>query len=307
MSVPPLTSENEVVCPLCDRPCDRRFLKYGYGIWECVSCGHQFVADPVNPTHVAQTYGNEYFCGGGAGYPDYLTEGQLLQQQGWRYGKLLQRYTVPGTVLDVGAAAGFILQGLKDSGWQGQGIEPNGAMAEYGRSQLGLDIETGPLEKVQIPDSPQNGFDLVSMIQVVAHFYDLHEALSRASQLTKPGGFWLIETWNRQSWMARLLGSNWHEYSPPSVLRWFSPQDLTAYVSRFGMVQVAIGQPRKFIKGAHAKSLLGYKLKESRWEKWLMPFLHLIPSHVTIPYPAEDLFWVLYQKQGDREPGRQAP
>ncbi len=300
MSVHLLTPKHEVICPLCECPSDIRFGKYGYQIWGCIFCGHQFVADPIDATHVDHTYGNNYFRGGGAGYPNYLSEGKLLQQQGLRYGRLLQRYTAPGTVLDVGAAAGFILQGLKDSGWQGQGIEPNAAMAEYGRSQLGLNIETGPLERVQLPDSPQNGFDLVSMIQVVAHFYDLHEALSRASQLTKPGGFWLIETWNRQSWTARLLGSNWHEYSPPSVLHWFSPQDLTAYVRRFDMVQVAIGRPRKFINGAHAKSLLGYKLKEARWGKWLMPFSRLIPNHLAIPYPAEDLFWVLYQKQGDR-------
>ena len=60
-------------------------------------------------------------------------------------------------------------------------------------------------------------FDLVSLIQVLAHVVDVREALGAVAALTRTDGHCLIETWNVESWTARFLGRHWHEYSPPSV------------------------------------------------------------------------------------------
>lgn len=279
-------------CPICRGNSRLLFQKYDYRIQGCDSCGHRFLDLTTGLDHVRQVYSDRYFQGGGAGYPDYVAEGQLLRRQGRRYAKILRRYMEPGQVLDVGAAAGFILQGLVDAGWQGEGTEPNETMAHHGRSQLHLAIQTGPLEQLQL----SRQYDLVTLIQVVAHFYQLRQAFEVAAQATKPGGFWLIETWNRDSWTARLLGAHWHEYSPPSVLHWFSPRDLTQLAQQYGFERVAQGRPPKTITGAHAKSLLGSKLAEKAWSRPLTKLLALLPDRLHIPYPAEDLFWVLYQK-----------
>ncbi|NJN31014.1 MAG: class I SAM-dependent methyltransferase [Synechococcales cyanobacterium RM1_1_8] len=283
-------------CPICQSASQPQFEKYGYSIQRCNSCQHGFLDLSTDSGHVQRVYDNNYFEGGGPGYPDYLAEGKLLRRHGRRYAKLLRHYMAPGHLLDVGTAAGFILQGFVDGGWTGEGTEPNEAMAEYGRSQLHLSIRTGPLEQLEI----ERQYDLVTMIQVVAHFYQLKLAFEVAARSTKPGGFWLIETWNRESWTARLLGSGWHEYSPPSVLHWFSPKDLAILAREFGFVEVARGRPRKSLNGAHAKSLLRFKLEGQGWSrplaKLLSKLLHLIPDQLEIPYPAEDLFWVLYQK-----------
>ena len=72
--------------------------------------------------HTQTVYGDDYFNSGGAGYPDYLGESKLLRAHGKRYANLLKRYIDTGTMLDVGAAAGFILQGFIDCGWKGCGI-----------------------------------------------------------------------------------------------------------------------------------------------------------------------------------------
>ena len=99
----------------------------------------------------------------------------------------------------------------------GVGLEPNGAMTDFGREDLGLDMRQGTLESF---DSSEK-FDLVSMIQVVAHFYDPRAAFEKAAGLLDENGCLLIETWDRESVSARVFGKNWHEYSPPSVLHWF--------------------------------------------------------------------------------------
>ncbi|HAX75051.1 MAG TPA: methyltransferase [Cyanobacteria bacterium UBA11372] len=280
-------------CPICDAPTRRKFKKYGYWIKVCQTCFHQFAELTPSLAHAQQVYGDEYFEGGGAGYPNYLGEAKILRSHSSRYSKILARYMQPGTMLDVGAAAGFILQGFTDCGWKGLGIEPNPRMAEYGRMHLGLPIETGTLEQFKTSDR----YDLIAMIQVIPHFFDLKSALHAAEKVTKPNGYWLIETWNRESLMARIFGKNWHEYSPPSVLHWFSPSGLQNLTAQFGFREIARGRPSKWIQASHAKSLLGYKLKGSTLGKLAMKVVNLIPDDLSIPYPSEDLFWALYQKQ----------
>lgn len=280
-------------CPICSGLSQPLFKKYGYLIWGCGSCGHQFINKFLNPEHIHHVYGDDYFQGGEAGYPDYLAESKLLNNHGRRYARMLRRHMPPGKVLDVGAAAGFVLQGLVDYGWQGYGIEPNDRMAAYGRAQ-GLLIKTGSLEQLQ----SQQQFDLITMIQVIPHFFELHQALQTANTLTKPGGYWLIETWNRSSWTARMLRHHWHEYSPPSVLHWFSPDGVLQLVNQYGFDEVARGRPQKWINAAHGKSLLSYKFKDMGVIGALgQQLMRLIPNELALPYPAEDLFWVLVRKR----------
>ena len=95
-----------------------------------------------------------------------------MRAHGRRYGELLKRFAPAGELLDVGAAAGFILQGLSDAGWRGAGLEPNDRMAAFAREQSGLTVHTGSLESF----TTTRKFDAVSLIQVVAHFVDPREA-----------------------------------------------------------------------------------------------------------------------------------
>jgi SAM-dependent methyltransferase len=180
------------------------------------------------------------------------------------------------------------LQGFGEAGWRGAGVEPNARMARFGRENLHLEVFTGDLENFATTEK----FDAVSMIQVAAHFHDPRRAFARAAEFLKTGGLLLVETWNRRSLTARVFGAHWHEYSPPSVLHWFSPASLSAFVSKFGFEEAARGRPSKKISGAHAKSLLRYRLGDK-----INPFLRLVPDKINFPYPAEDLFWALYRKK----------
>lgn len=279
-------------CPIDNNITERIFRKGCYWIRECSVCYHRFVEMQTTSDHVTKVYGDDYFQGGGDGYSDYVSEENIITGHGKYYGKILSDFIQPGTVFDVGSAAGFILKGLCEYGWKGVGLEPNVTMAELGRKKTGVNIKVGTLEQF----TSEEKFDLVTMIQVVPHFYEIKEALQSAADLTKPSGYWLIETWNKDSWMARSLGQNWHEYSPPSVLHFFSPDTLRLLVAQFGFEEVARGRPAKKINGGHAKSLLKYKLEQSKVGTLGKKFLDLIPDSLMLPYPSYDLFWALYKK-----------
>jgi SAM-dependent methyltransferase len=281
-----------VKCPVCGGPTGRRFSHRGYWILACGACGHRTTEVAAAGDHVATTYSDDYFEGGGAGYRDYTSEAEILIEHGRQYGQLMTNYTKAGRVLDVGAAAGFVLKGYMESGWTGEGIEPNEKMANYARTQLGVPTTTGSLENFR----RDAVFDLISMIQVVAHFINPRAALKIADSVTRPGGFWLIETWNRESLTARIFGKHWHEYSPPSVLHWFSPQGVNRLATEFGYREVGRGKPSKRISGKHAKSLVHYRLESSYPGRAVNGLLRFIPDDLSLPYPAEDLFWILLQK-----------
>lgn len=287
-----------IKCPLCEGAPIFAFSKYGFDILDCSKCRHRFCSLPEQEPHVhtEKHYGDEYFNGGGAGYANYLDEGRLLRKHGRRYGKILAQRIKPGNVLDIGSAAGFFLQGLTDQGWKGKGIEPNGKMALHARQELGIHVDEGAFESYQTDEK----FDLVTMVQVIAHFLNPLEAVRKAAGHLKPRGHLLIETWNRSSWTAKLFGKNWHEYSPPTVLQWFDLKGLQELAEKSSLVQVGHGRPSKWLDGAHAKSLLGHMLQGSK-ARFTLPLLKAIPNAMPIPYPSEDLVWMLFKKE-DRMP-----
>lgn len=268
------------------------FRSHGHEILGCEGCGHRFAAHVPAPDHVADVYGDEYFFGGGAGYADYTGEATLLVERGAAYARLVRAHSVPGTLLDVGASAGFILEGFVSGGWRGRGVEPNPRMAALANARLGPVVDVGTLEDLDT----RQPVDLVLMLQVVGHFQDPRRALARAAGLTRPGGLWLVETWDRESWTARLFGRHWHEYSPPSVLHYFSRAGLRRLAASLGFREVAAGRPARKIGVAHTRSLVRHQLAGGPLG-WLASPLALLPDSLEVPYPGDDLFWALFRDE----------
>ena len=279
-------------CIICNGNSHSLFQKNGYWICECEVCHHRFANISPSNNHPHNVYGDQYFYGGDCGYPNYFDEEKILTSHGRHYASLLSAYMDPGNMLDVGCAAGFILKGFQDCGWIGMGIEPNLKMAEYARSILGTKVINTPFEEFQ----SNMQFDLISMIQVIPHFFNLRKALQVAAGLTKPGGYWLVETWNRESFIARILGKHWHEYCPPSVLHWFSPKGINRLAAQFGFQEVYRGRPAKKISGKHVKFVLGQNADNSSVHGIFNHIVSAIPNQITIPYPLNDIFWSLLKK-----------
>jgi len=267
------------------------FAKQGHPIFACKDCRHQFAVPGTRDRHVERVYDESYFTGGGAGYDDYLAEGRLVRRSGARHARRLERYLEPGRLLDVGAAAGFLLQAFLSTGWRGEGVEPNPQMAEYGRAALGLDITATAFEDFET----SRRCDLITMVQVISHFIEPAACAAKAHALLKPGGHLLIETWDRASITAKLFGRAWHEYSPPSVLHWFTAGHLSRWLAGQGFEEIARGRMLKWIDVAHARSLLESKLTSRAGRLAISP-LRLLPPRMAVPYLGDDLFWLLLRR-----------
>lgn len=279
-------------CSICLRAARSQFCVGGYRLFVCAECDFAFI-DPqlAGQLRADILFDDAYFYGGGAGYTNYLAESDLLRAHGARYGALL-RNVGARYVLDVGAAAGFILRGLIDAGCNGVGIEPNASMASHAAGEFGLDIRSTTLEDF---DSDER-FDAVALLQVVDHLEDIRRSFARVRSLTKPGGWCLIEFGNRASLTARILGSAWHEYAPPSVQRVFSLRALRRLLADYGFTFRAGGHPPKYLRADHAVSLLRYKAGTPIVGAALSRLANAIPPGTKVRYPCDDVTWALFEK-----------
>lgn len=267
--------------------------KNGWQISQCNTCGHRHTVVIDSTSHVKEVYSDAYFFEGGQGYPNYLEEKDILLKYGSRYAGIMKKITSPGKMLDVGSAAGFILKGFADAGWQCKGLEPNNGMALYGRNELGLDIETGNLENFNSKEK----FNLVSLIQVVGHFTDVDAAMQRIVSILEPGGYVLIESWDMESRYAKLMGRNWHEYSPPSVINWFSEKTLSQLFQYYGFELEAKGKPLKKINLKHAFSLLDESTPKFAGKTKTLEFFRNSIGRFNIIYPPFDVNWYVWKKR----------
>ena len=280
----------------CTKECSSEkllFEKNGYQIYECEKCKVQFSNLKDTKNHITNVYSDDYFFGGGAGYPNYFEERKELYNSGIRYAHIISKYRVAGKVLDIGSAAGFYLKGFEKSGWECVGIEPNETVAEYGRKELNLNIITVDLQNFQTDEK----FDVVNLVEVIGHFQDLSKAMLKVHDLVKKEGLVLVESWDHRSFVARFFGKKWHEYSPPSVTNWFSQNSLTELFNSNGFDLVTTGRPYKKIKGTHGLEIVYRNTPQFIFKTSLFNFLKFVIGKIIFPYPPLDLKWYIFKKR----------
>jgi len=280
----------------CTNPRTTSFWINQHEILDCSDCGHRYIVlNEDTKNHLSQIYSDAYFFDGKDGYPNYLEEKEILINHGIRYAQLMSQYNVSGKILDVGCAAGFILKGFQMNGWDCSGVEPNKTMAEYGKREMQLNIEVGSLESFKSGEK----YDLITLIQVIGHFYDIDKALENIYSLLKPGGLVLVESWNRASFVAKLFGKSWHEYSPPSVIHWFTDDSLNDLFSVHNFKLVDKGFPKKQINLKHALSLVHSKTPKFSGKQKVFDFLSEKFGKHKVYYPPLDLKWYLFRKEAE--------
>lgn len=287
-------------CPFCR--CDESqtlFSRNDIPLLRCRDCGHRFCPSGTKGAdRIASQFDDDYFFGGESCYEDYSAMGPDLQRKGAYYSKILKRnLSQTGLrnpkILDVGCAAGYLLEGFANQGWNTTGLEANQTMAKYGRFELGLDVHHSTIEDFR----SQESYHAASLVQVLPHLTDPYKALNQIHDKLLPGGLLLIETWNCESLAAKALGRNWHEYNPPSVLHWFSKQSLSDQLEYCDFEIVEMGRPVKWINLGNAAAALKKSVSESRLLSALAAPTQLLPSWLKVPYPMDDCFWLVARKK----------
>lgn len=107
-------------------------------------------------------------------------------------------------VLDVGCGGGLFLALLAQRGADVVGLEVDPARAAYARDRHGLHIECRPVESERLAERYAQGFDVVTLWDVIEHVNFPQRTLAAARRLLRPGGHLLIDTPCRDSFYHRV-------------------------------------------------------------------------------------------------------
>ena len=210
----------------------------------CDRCGLLRLDPLPDPSTIADLYDANFFSAvSSGGYVDYVGDETVHRRNARRHLRNLHGFGPPGTLVEIGSAAGFLLDEARHAGWEVRGVEISKAMTEEAQERFGLDV----VDDISQIDLPESSVDVALANQVVEHLIDPLETLVAARKLLRPGGLLIVETWDKGSLLARMMRSKWQQITPPSVVWLWDRSQLEAMVDRAGFRQVSIKQSMKWV------------------------------------------------------------
>lgn len=149
----------------------------------------------------------------------------------------LRPYAARGTLLDVGAASGILVEEATRLGYDARGIEPGRAF-QAAAARRGLPVTLGTLPHVDLTGP----FDVVTLVDVIEHVEDPVRLLNDAARLLRPGGVGVLVTPDVQSLAARVMGRRWWHYRPAHIT-YFDRQTVHRLVHTCGLELVSEFRP----------------------------------------------------------------
>ena len=182
-----------IECPLCKGAAEQQLGQMTLSrigeveIRRCAHCDVMFSHPLPSPEALRRCYASEYLDAKGkpAGYFNYVRDiGPTRLRDGRELGASLS--FIPGRLLEIGCCTGHFIKGVADaSSWEVHGLEISEEAADYGRTRLGVSIETGNIEEVELPE---NHYDVICLNDVLEHLVDPGAALAKIHRALKPGG-----------------------------------------------------------------------------------------------------------------------
>ena len=174
-----------VACKLCGSAAVKpryRMRARALTIVRCADCGFRFV-DFYNDVSQAPM---------DTGW-DYAAHAPALAMKFRAYCDDLSRvFDFQGaSVLDVGAGGGDFLAVAKERGARVRGLDLDVAGVEFARSSFGIDVDQCLVEDLQIEG---NGFDAVTMWEVMEHLNDPHATVAAIARAVREGGMFFLST-----------------------------------------------------------------------------------------------------------------
>lgn len=225
--------------------------RYGVALSDivrCRACGHRQLGDMPTEADLGEGYSQ-------AASEEYAEEEAGQRETARRTLAAIERHVAPGALLDVGCWLGYLLAEAGTRGWETVGVEPSAFASARARDDLGLDVRTGDLFGVDLPDG---AFDAVVLADVLEHLPEPDRALERVAELLAEGGVLYLALPDAGSAVARVLGRRWWSVIPTHV-HLFTRGSLRTLLGRTGFEVVeATTAPKAFTVRYYLDRLRGY-------------------------------------------------
>ena len=135
-----------------------------------------------------------------------------------------------GTLLDIGAGSGWLVEHMNALGWNAQGLDVDPVAVRNARER-GLNFQQGNAFQQNYPDAT---FDAITMCHSIEHVREPVALVAECLRIIKPGGRLVMVTPNTDSLGHRFFGGSWFPLDSPRHLHLFNRQSMTSMVSKAG-------------------------------------------------------------------------
>ena len=193
-------------------------------LWRCQSCTHTFANPAPTKTFIASLYRQ-------IEDPLYEEEADGRAKNFLPLLRFLEKvHPDKGSLFDVGAATGIMLNLARDRGWQPAGIEASRWSVRTAAQKYRISLKEGDFAAA---DLPSGVYEAVTMIDFIEHIPDPLPALAKAHQILTAEGVLCIVTPDLRSLAARAAGKKWWHFRP-AHLAYFNRKSLTRLCQRAG-------------------------------------------------------------------------
>jgi len=275
----------KVACPLCKNKNFRKLYSDSYRrIVICDNCKLIYTNPRLKRKYLKHLYSKEYFQNTNSshfGYENYLADEEKIVKTFSKRMKEIEHIVgkKSGRILDVGCATGFFLKAAQNRGWKTEGVEISNFAAKYAREHFGFKVYASDFLNLKI-----NGkFDVITMWDVIEHFYDPAAALSFANKLLNKGGILVMSTPDVSSLPAKLTRDKWVGYKlSDEHLTYFSIYTIKKLLKKTGFT---------FVKGGHVGKHVSLDMLSNRASLY-HPYLGKLISIAKVIFPHNYFLYV---------------
>jgi SAM-dependent methyltransferase len=237
---------------VCGGAVRHAFVKDGFELVRCGECGMLMRRELPAREELDAIYAPEYFRlepdNPVGGYADYVGDAERHRESARRRLELLERLAPSrGSLLDVGAAAGFFVDEARRAGWHAEGVDVAQHLVEWGRTELDVPLRVGDITSVRGSDR----YAAVTMWDYIEHSLDPAGELAKSNELLAPGGIIALSTGDLGSLAARVSRSRWHLLTPRHHNFFFSGWTLARLLDQKGFDVLWSGHPGARYSLAH--------------------------------------------------------
>jgi 2-polyprenyl-3-methyl-5-hydroxy-6-metoxy-1,4-benzoquinol methylase len=221
-----------------------RYVKEGYNIVQCNSCGLVYVNPRLKPEAVKELYDEDYFKGKGfdksVQYREEFEEkSKITDLNDWDL-STIQEFNKTGSdkkiLLDVGCGMGLFLWKAKQKGYEPEGLELSQYACNFVNS-LGIEAFNNTIDNFE---SQNNYYDAISMKEVIEHLPDPLSVLEKVHKILKPGGVLFMTTGNYDCPERKVRGKDWFYFMPEGHLYIFSNKTMKKYLKKVGFRKIKV-------------------------------------------------------------------
>jgi SAM-dependent methyltransferase len=217
---------------------------------------------------------------------EYENTRQERKKQETRLVRLLSRYKPEGSLLDIGAGSGILVEAALEEGYRATGVEPSRWLQENA-SKLGLPVFRGVFPHPETPGP----YDIITLVDVIEHVTNPARLLKDIGKALDRDGIFILVTPDVRSMAARVFGYRWWHYRFAHI-GYFNRANLKLLLDKTGFSIVQTIRPAWYF----TLQYLGIRI-QSFLPKFLRFPLPGIMKRITIPLNLRDSILVVCRKK----------